>query len=65
MDRTKGGNVSAKDREKHGDSQGKFPIGDHKSCMSAVKLRHNGKGVSASSVLNRASQWARKNNDGT
>lgn len=61
--RTKKGNVTEKAREKSGDKSGRFPIFDHKSCVSAVKLRHHGKGVSASSVLDRAAAWARKHGD--
>jgi len=61
--RTKKGNVTKEARDKSGNKSGKFPIFDHKSCMSAVKLRHNGKGVSSGSVLSRASSWAKKNSD--
>jgi hypothetical protein len=61
--RTKKGNVTKQARSKSGDKSGKFPIFDHKSCMSAVKLRHHGKGVSSGSVLSRAAAWARKNGD--
>ena len=63
--RTKKGTVTKKARSKAGmkggSKKGKFPIFDQKSCLSAVKLRHHGKGVSASSVLAKASRWARKN----
>jgi len=62
-DRTKKGNVTERARSKHGDKSGKYPIFDHKSCMSAVKLRHHGKGTSASGVLSRAASWARKHGD--
>ncbi len=61
--RTKKGNVTQEAREKHGDRKGSFPIFDGKSCRAAVKLRHHGKGVSASSVLDRAAAWARKHGD--
>jgi hypothetical protein len=61
--RTSKGNVTAKAREEHGDKDEKYPIFDHKSCNSAVQLRHNGKGVSAESVLGRAAAWARKHSD--
>jgi len=61
--RTKKGTVTAKAREKSGTKGGKYPIFDQKSCVSAVKLRHHGKGVSASSVLARASAWASRNNN--
>jgi len=62
-DRTKKGNVTESARKKSGGKGGKYPIFDQKSCISAVKLRHHGKGVSASSVLSRASSWANKNNN--
>jgi hypothetical protein len=61
--RTKKGNVTEEARKKSGSKGGKYPIFDQKSCISAVKLRHHGKGVSASSVLARASAWANKNNN--
>jgi hypothetical protein len=61
--RTKKGNVTAEERERSGDKKKRYPIFDQKSCISAVKLRHHGKGVSASSVLARASAWANKNNN--
>ncbi len=62
--RTGKGNVTEEARQKSGDSKGKYPIFDQKSCISAVKLRHNGKGVSAESVLSRASRWASAHNNG-
>jgi hypothetical protein len=31
--------------------------------MSAIKLRHNGKGVSAEEVLSRVARWATTHND--
>ena len=61
--RTKGGNVTSEERKKSGGKGGKYPICDHKSCVNAVRLRHHGKGVSASSVLARAATWAKKHND--
>lgn len=36
---------------------------DHKSCMSAVKLRGKGKGVSPGAVLAKASRWASAHGD--
>ena len=59
--RTKKGNPTAKARKKTGTKQGKYPIFDQKSALSAIKLRHHGKGVTASSVLNRAASWGRRN----
>jgi hypothetical protein len=61
--RTSKGNVTASARKKHGDEQGKFPVFDHKSAMSAIKLRHNGKGVSAASVLSKVARWASAHSD--
>lgn len=61
--RTKKGNVTAEARKKHGGKKGKYPIFDHKSCVSAVNLRHNSDDVSAATVLNRAASWARAHND--
>lgn len=65
MNRTKKGNVTAKARDKHGDENGKYPVFDQKSAMSAIKLRHHGKGVSPSSVLAKVSRWANANNNDT
>lgn len=65
--RTSGGKPSAKARKKSGmkggGKRGKYPVFDQKSCISAVKLRHHGKGVSASAVLAKASAWASRNNN--
>ena len=61
--RTKKGNPTAKARSKTGSRGGKFPVFDQKSCISAVKLRHNGKGVTASAVLAKASRWASANSN--
>ena len=69
--RTKSGDVSSKARKKAG-MKGKrpkgkepYPIFDQESCMSAVGLRHHGKGVSAAAVLAKASRWASANNSST
>jgi hypothetical protein len=65
--RTKKGNVTSTARAKSGmkgsGKSGKFPVFDHKSAMSALKLRHNGKGVSASSVIAKVRSWASRNGD--
>ena len=61
--RTPSGSPTAEQRKKSGDKNGKFPVWDHKSAMSAIKLRHNGNGVSASAVLSKVSSWASANND--
>jgi len=64
--RTKKGNVTATARKKagmkDGERRGKFPVFDEKSARSAIKLRHHGKGVSASAVLAKVSRWARAHN---
>jgi hypothetical protein len=64
--RTKKGTVTAKARKKvgmkDGEKKGKFPVFDEKSARSAIKLRHHGKGVSASTVLAKVARWARANN---
>ena len=60
--RTKKGTVTSRARRKAGmrggSKKGKFPIFDQRSCLAAIKLRHHGKGVSASAVLAKASRWA-------
>ena len=65
--RTKSGGVSSKARKKagmKGGGKGKYPIFDQKSCLSAVKLRHHGHGVSAAAVLAKATRWANAHNCG-
>lgn len=65
--RTKKGNVTAKARKKSGmkgaGKKGKFPVFDERSALAAIKLRHNGKGVSASAVLTKVASWASRNNN--
>ena len=61
--RTKKGNVTATARKKYGNKQGKFPVFDHKSAMSALRLRNHGDGVSEESVINRVRNWAMRNHD--
>jgi len=65
--RTKKGTATSRARSKSGmkdgSRKGKYPIFDSKSCKSAVKLRHHGKGVTASAVLAKASRWASSHND--
>jgi len=64
--RTKKGTVTAKARKKagmkDGGKKGKYPVFDVKSAMSAIKLRHHGKGVTASAVLAKVARWARAHN---
>jgi len=54
--------VRAGDRKrtgfKKGSAKGKYPMATQAQCISAVKLRHHGKGVSASAVLAKASRTA-------
>ena len=59
--RTDAGNVTSEARERYGDSQGKFPIFDQKSAMSAIKLR--GHSDNPNGVIERASRWANANNN--
>jgi hypothetical protein len=47
---------------KKGSAKGKYPMATQAQCVSAVKLRHHGKGVSASAVLSKASAVASRNN---
>ncbi|NIV32697.1 MAG: hypothetical protein GWN58_25595 [Anaerolineae bacterium] len=65
--RTKKGNVTKKARKKSGmkgkGKKGKFPVFDRKSALSAIKLRHHGKGVSAAAVLRKVAAWASAHND--
>ncbi len=57
--------ISKEKRKKYGiGDTGKYPVFDHKSCVSAVKLRHHAKGdITASRVLSHAASWARSNDD--
>lgn len=62
--RTSSGSPTAYAREKYGiGDTGKFPVFDQKSCLSAVKLRSHGSGISESRVLAHAKRWAEKNNN--
>jgi len=45
------------------DKKGKFPVFDHKSAVSAINLRHSGKGVTAAAVLAKVAAWASAHND--
>ncbi len=61
--------VRAGDRKrtgfKKGKAKGKFPMSSQAQCISATRLRHHSKAVSASAVLAKASRaagaksWAR------
>lgn len=50
------------DREKtgfkKGEAKGRYPMATEQQCLSAVKLRHHGKGVSGAAVLNKAARAA-------
>jgi len=50
---TKKGNPTAEEREETG-TDGKYPMATEKQCISAVKLRHHGKGIAAATVLHKA-----------
>jgi hypothetical protein len=58
--------VTQKDRDKTGmkkeGAEGKYPMSTEAQCLSAVRLRHNGKGVSAAEVLAKASRAANSHN---
>lgn len=55
--------VTASDRKKSGMRGGKYPARTHAQRMSALRLRGNGKGVSASAVVAHVATWARKTHD--
>ena len=62
--RTESGNVSQKARDKYGTgSEGKFPVFDQKSAMSALKLRGHSDDVSAETVINKVARWAAANDN--
>lgn len=54
--------VRAGDRKrtgfKKGKAKGKYPMASQAQCLSAIKLRHHSKAVSASAVLAKASRAA-------
>ena len=61
--RTSKGTVTSEARKKHGGAGGSYPIFDHKSCMSAVKLRGHRTGSARASIISRAAAWASKHGD--
>lgn len=61
--RSKQGNPTAAARKQTGSRGGKYPVFDHKSAMSAIRLRHHGKGISASTVLAKVRRWAKAHGD--
>lgn len=46
---------------KKGPNKGKYPLATKAQALSAIRLRHHGKGVSAKTVLDRVarSKWAK------
>lgn len=54
--------VTQRDRDKTGSKkpgqQGKYPMATEEQCLSAVRLRHNAKGLTAEYVLNKAARAA-------
>ncbi len=61
--RTNKGNITNEERSKTGmKGSGKYPMPDEAACISAVKLRHHGKGVTAAAVLAKASRAANAHN---
>jgi hypothetical protein len=56
--------ITAEQRKKHGiGNTGKYPVFSQATCISAVKLRHHGSGISAGRVLAHAARWASRNNN--
>lgn len=56
--------MTAKDRKKTGmrksGAKGKYPVATKAQMVSAIKLRHHGKGTSASAVLSHVAAAARR-----
>jgi hypothetical protein len=52
--------VHAGDRKEHGMGDGGYPCATASQCMSAIKLRHNGKSHSAGAVLSHVMSEAAK-----
>ena len=50
--------VKASDRKDHGMQGGKYPCGNEHECISAINLRHNGKGTSPEGVLSHVASEA-------
>ena len=54
--------VTQEDRDKtgfkKGEAKGKYPMNSEAMCISAVRLRNHGKGVSGAAVLAKASRAA-------
>jgi len=55
MYRTKAGNPTSTTRKQYG-INGKYPIFDVRSAISAIKLRHHSKDISARTVLNKVAR---------
>ena len=61
--RTKAGSITAETRKQFGSKGGKFPVFDHRSALSAIRLRHHGKGITAKAVLDKVARWAKRVGD--
>lgn len=59
--RTPSGAPSATARKKHGGPGGSFPVFDHKSAMSALKLR--GHAPNPAAIIARVRRWANSTGD--
>lgn len=59
--RTPSGAPSAAARNKYGDGHGAFPVFDHESAMSAIKLR--GHSDDPAKILNKVSRYANAHSD--
>ncbi len=58
--RTAKGNVTEKSRKETGAKDGSFPIFDHKSAVSALKLRGRRSGKARANIIDRAAEYAPK-----
>jgi len=64
--RNESGNVTQAARDKYGSgSQGKYPVFDQKSALSALKLRGHSDDISPGTVINKVSRWANANDNAT
>jgi hypothetical protein len=59
--RTASGAPSSTARDRFGDKAGRFPVFDHKSAMSALKLR--GHDAHPERIIAKVSAWATRNKD--
>lgn len=64
--RTKSGNITQAARDKYGSgSQGKYPVFDQKSALSALRLRGHSDDISSEAVINKVARWANANDNAT